>query len=347
MTAPQLNYPVNFVIPEDHLWEHVRQGKIEEIDEKKLSEYAVGTRNVWVGRTYFHLMQAVGNVSRSATPRKDAINVVAPRDFGRRDRRPDDFVVVPRCDSHRPMLANYRVVQCAAVPTDARTSYMPLWPQANIRPRDHEARSGVTRLAFKGRLSNLAPAFRSQEFIDRLSAIGVELVLDAFTGFQGDHDWGDYTDSDVTLAVRDKTYRDALHKPPSKLVNAWFGETPAIMGPEPAFQSIRKSPLDYVEVVTPDQVITALRDLRDNPKLYQAMIENGRQRRKDFTVESLTLEWARIFNERVGPLFEQWQRKSRVQKRLIWATMMIEEPISKRYYQYYITHGRRILDGVS
>ena len=138
-----------------------------------------------------------------------------------------------------------------------------------------------------------------------------------------------------------------MHKPPSKLVNAWFGETPAIMGPEPAFQSIRKSPLDYVEVITPDQVITALRDLRDNPKLYQTMIENGRQRRKDFTVESLTSEWVRIFNERVGPLFEQWQRKSRVQKRLIWATMMIEEPISKRYYQYYITHGRRILDGVS
>ena len=339
-----LNYPVNFVIPEQYLWEDMRFGHADQIDEQKLSQYAVGTRNAWVSRTYFHLSSLGVDVTHSPTPDRTAINVVAPRDFGRRDRHPDDFIIVPRCDSHRPMLANYTLTQCAAAPENTTTSYMPLWPQANIRARDHVTRQGISRLSFKGRLANLEPPFRSQAFIDQLSAMGVELALDDFDALQGQHDWGDYTDSDVVLAVRNLTQRDALHKPPSKLVNAWFGETPAILGPEPAFRSIRQSDLDYCEVFTPEDVIAVLRKLRETPALFEAMIENGRKRREAYTVTQRAAAWVDVINTRAGPLFDQWQRKSPITRRLVWSSMMVTEPMSKRYYRHYIGRGQRILD---
>ena len=87
-----------------------------------------------------------------------------------------------------------------------------------------------------------------------------------------------------------------------------------------------------------------LRKLRETPALFEAMIENGRKRREAYTVTQRAAAWVDVINTRAGPLFDQWQRKSPITRRLVWSSMMVTEPMSKRYYRHYIGRGQRILD---
>ena len=343
-TFPErLRYPVHFVAPEAAIWPELRGESIGEIDGETLSARALDTLNVWVVRTFYELRRRGNDVTIAPAPRSHAINVAAPRDFGRRQRSPEDFVVIPRCDAHRQMLANFSLVQNPAIPAGIQQDWMAHWPQAGIRPRD-PGRTGLSRVAFKGRTINLDSAFRSPPFLERLGELGVRFENDAFEGLQGDHSWSDYREVDAVLAVRNLTVRDALHKPPSKLVNAWFADVPAILGPEPAYRALRESDLDYIEVRTPDEALAAIERLRGVPGLYAAMVENGRRRREAFTADRIAARWVHLLNTRAGPLFERWKRRPAAYRHLVRGAMFLAEPVSKRWYQYYIRNGRRILD---
>ena len=67
-------------------------------------------------------------------------------------------------------------------------------------------------------------------------------------------------------------------KPSTKLVNAWIAGVQALLGPEPGFQDIRQTPLDYFEVKTPVEVLNAIHRLRSQPALYEQMVSNGLKR---------------------------------------------------------------------
>ena len=103
-----------------------------------------------------------------------------------------------------------------------------------------EARGArVERVGFVGRERNLAPAFRSAQFRRELAQRGFTLVL-------RERPWWDYRDLDAILAVRDASPAKLRTKPASKLVNAWHAGCPALLGPEPAFEARRRSPLDFL-----------------------------------------------------------------------------------------------------
>ena len=344
MSSGNLRFPLNFVVPDGQLWPELQAGRYQDIDAALLARSGVGSLNGWVIRTYFHLLQRGEPVSISSVPDKNRINVVSPRDFGRRQRGIAPFILVPRADGHRPMLANFWLAQNQVGRPDRTHDSIPYWPQAGIRARSAARGDRLDQISFKGRLLNLDQAFQTPAFRGSLQRLGIFFKVDAFSGLLGPNSWENYTTTDAVLAVRNLTVYDANSKPASKLINAWFGEAAAILGPEPAFRALRKSRYDYLEVKTPQEALDALQHLKENPQIFRAMIENGRVRRQEFTEQATADRWIDLLNRRVGPCFERWQKTGHAAKLAFCGSAFLLEPISKAWYQHAIKHGRRLLE---
>ena len=163
----------------------------------------------------------------------------------------------------------------------------------------------IKNLVFKGRSWNLYHEFRSAEFRASLASLGVRLTIDDETDVELPN-WYDYRTADLVLAVRDLTEQDARTKPASKLVNAWLAGVPAILGPEPAFQELRESELDYLEVRSPSEMLDAIQRLKSQPGLYEQMIANGLQRAEEYSTDRMVQRWVEVLS--VGPSYEPFSQ---------------------------------------
>lgn len=342
-----LKHPVRFILTKpDALWPELRGRTDGRLAPEVLAKRCAGLENNWVIRTYLHLHEAgYQNVDIGVDFRADAINIPSATDFGIKKRMNDHFIVIPRADTAYPCMANFFIAQNDVVPPSRTHDNIQHWPQAGILVREHDKRNGVTQASFKGRTINLDPAFRSEAFVSSLAQLGVAYQQDSFDGVLGVHSWWDYRETDVVIAVRNLTIRDANNKPASKLINAWFGEAPAILGPEPAFRAIRQSDLDYIEVRSPNEALEAVRLLQNDADRYWAMIENGRRRRGAFTEEAITARWVALLNGRIAAAFEAWQARRSLSRAVSIGIGMVGHKAAKRYHRYYIRNGRRLLDG--
>ncbi|HIW78417.1 MAG TPA: hypothetical protein H9874_04635, partial [Candidatus Bilophila faecipullorum] len=154
------------------------------------------------------------------------------------------FAVVVQADRPVPALADMTVVQNALGGECSHRSYIPLWTQPGLIPRDPGRGDRLQTLAYLGSDQYepefvKAPAFRSA-----LRERGVTFV----NRFQGC--WHDYQGIDAVLAVRDCPPVVLGTKPASKLINAWTAGVPALLGLEPAYEELRRSPLDFLETPT-------------------------------------------------------------------------------------------------
>ncbi len=95
-----------------------------------------------------------------------------------------------------------------------------------------------------------------------------------------------------------------MTKPATKLYTSWLAGVPALLGPEPAFRALRRSDLDYDEILDLDGAMNALRRLRAEPERYAAMIENGHARREEHGVAALTETWRQLLWVTLPPLVE-------------------------------------------
>jgi hypothetical protein len=98
-----------------------------------------------------------------------------------------------------------------------------------------------------GGLANLAPELRESSWTQRVEALGLRWVAVGDTA-----DWNNYSEVDAVLAIRSFSQHKFNHKPASKLYNAWKAEVPAILGCESAYQTERKSELNYLEAASVD-----------------------------------------------------------------------------------------------
>ncbi len=337
-------FPINFVAPQSVVWPELHQWDGTPIDPLVLSKRSGGILHSWILRTYYELRTAGHDVGLSASPRKGAINFVSPRDFGRKQRRPDTFLVIPQGDAHPAMLADFRIFQNGLQNPDPASATIWHWPQPGILPRDPARQDQVSHLAYKGRLLNLDAAFRSEPFLSALQHQGMTFDIDAYDGLRGAHDWNDYRTSDVVLAVRNLTHYDARKKPASKLVNAWFADVPALLGPEPPFQELRSSENDYLEVRTPRDALEAITALRDNPDLYRRIVEAGRKRRQNFTPQALTQLWVDTITGPITESFIAWQATSKMHRFFKTASGILRENGSKARDRQQVLEGPRLLD---
>jgi hypothetical protein len=265
---------------------------------------ALGGLGGWIVQTYLQLKRRGHDVRIVSDFVRGAICVVHFAQLRIRDLTFDCYVVAVRADRPPVWICEERIVQNPEIAPGPRDHYVPYWPQPGLVPRDPARGCAVRRVGFAGRRRNLAERFRAPEFEAALNGLGLEFVL-------REERWWDYSDLDVVLAVRDGRPEFLATKPASKLVNSWLAGCPALLGPEPAFAALRRSPLDYVEVSTPERALAELRRLRDDPGVFRAMVENGRTRGREFDAEHVVRRWEQLLAGPVAEGYERWRERSR------------------------------------
>jgi len=217
------------------------------------------------------------------------------------------YVVVCQQDRPRPSICEQRVVQNRLNVLTQWDHFMPHWSQPDLKGRDPNRGDRVQNLVFKGRWYYLPEAFKNDQFVEQLKAIDIQFTTSPDYNVNLS-EWTDYAQADVLLAVRQRADLYLESKPPTKLINAWIAGCPALLGAEPAYQQLRRSELDYIEVNSPTDVIQALQRLKHEPKLYRAMIENGWQRAKEFTPDVLAERWRDLLAGAISTGYEAWSQ---------------------------------------
>ena len=345
---PQLDpigEPVYFLCEHMDRYRDVLDGVIPP-DANAVFERFRDARDSWSTQPFLQLLARGLDVHLTAKLVPGAINI-APYDQLRISARTyNSFVVCCRHDRGIPRIADAVIVQNEDNVYGANDYYLPHWPQPGLigRPRDR----GVTikNLAYKGRKLNLAPAFRSPEFIATLQNLGVTLAYSPDDEAARVRDCVDYQEVDVVLAVRDCTEYNLSIKPPSKLFNAWLAGCPAILGPESAYRQLRRTELDYFEVRTPEEVVRCIERLKREPGLYEAMVANGLERGREYTSDRTAERWRDLL---AGPImrdFKLWKASgvgASTLRRLSYPLHAAQHRMERRSFLHQIDHGPRPL----
>ena len=271
-------------------------------------ELQTGER-AWILQTWLRLRRAGHPVELSRTVPEDGLVVFHAKQtkelLRQRSRLRDAVLVGVRADNREPLIADFEILQNGFFADGRRRFSLPHWPQSGLVPRDPARGERIERIAYKGFAANLHPDFRTPAWTGFLQQEGIEWVVDA-VAFDGRNrrelDWPDFRTVDLALAVRPAERKQRRSKPATKLVNAWLAGVPALLGPELAFQELRRSELDYLEVATVAEAREAVLRLRRDPDLYRAMVENGRRRGAEFTFDAVAARWAELLFETIPAL---------------------------------------------
>jgi hypothetical protein len=339
-----LPYPVYFVT-KNPKWADVISGDpLPPIEE--LYNRCAKTNDIWSAQVYLDLKQRGLDVHLVAAPVPGQICVIPYYYLSRHDSLFKSYVVACHHDCAYPELCDERIVINRLRVRCERDHYLIHRPQPNLKPRSLGRGSEIRNVVFNGHVDSLHAPFRAAEFSEALQALGMKLVMNTECQTQFT-DWSDCTEVDIVLAVRNSTIYDVSAKPPLKLVNAWFTGCPAILGPEPAYQALRQSELDYIEVRTPEEAIAALKQLQDNPDLYLAMVENGFRRAQAFTLDSVQTEWRNLLAGAIAQGYERWCQQSWLHKSMIrpveYARRILAHRQEYKIYSRLIHEGERIL----
>ncbi|OLP18533.1 hypothetical protein BST81_09545 [Leptolyngbya sp. 'hensonii'] len=178
--------------------------------------------------------------------------------------------------------------------------FIPHWRQPGLIPRDPARGDRFESIAYFGHERNLAPELKSIAWQERLKAMGLVFKI------VGSQDWHDFSQIDAVLAIRGFNHNPYTDKPATKLYNAWCAGVIAVLGPESAYQAERQSPLDYLEVRTPEETLEVLQRLRDDSQLRRAIVAHGWERAKMVQPEQVVQRWEEMITEKLVPAYDRW-----------------------------------------
>ncbi len=266
----------------------------------------------WTLQTYLRLRNSGYPVEISNTVPTDGLVIFHPLaepifDCGLA-RRKNVILVGTRGDCRRPMIADFEILQNGCWADEKTRFFIPFWPQPVIIPRCRQRGSQVETVSFKGYDANVHPYYQSKGWRDWLEQNGIiwkhdSIPCELTEKSEIQADWYDYSDVDVIVAFRPAPDRgkklapDYTNKPANKLYNAWIAGVPAVLAQEYAYRELRRSRLDYIEIQKSEDAKVAILKLKNDPELYQAMVENGQERAKEFAVEQITNRWAEVLFE--------------------------------------------------
>ena len=324
--------PVHFVCPPEHVWAPLRDRPQEaRLTEADFARLAIQHVDVWIQMTFLYLRDHGDAVTFGEDFEPEAINIASNRDFGRATRDLESFVVVPRADYNHPAAANFVIHQNFLKPAGRRTGAVHHWPQPGLMKRDPARGTEVRTVAFKGHPLSACRFMRSEGFVEALEQRGLRFENDS--QLAGELHWADYRGVDILVAVRNMGRYRLAQKPASKLVNAWHAEVPAILGPEAAFQELRESELDYIEVRTQAETLAAIDRLANEPELYAAMVENGRRRARRLGDAQIRQEWIDLLNGPIRAEFDRWRRIAPGMRAAICRAKRLLSPASGAVYR--------------
>lgn len=282
---------------------------VEEVFPRFLGD----TTATWLLQTFIQLKRRGLNVHLVDRLIPDRICVSGIWQVGKRSLLGRSYNVVVQADCCRPPVADHIVAQN---PTGVLTDHDHLiyhWPQPGLIARKPDRGDRIENVIYRGTMNNLWEPLQAPEFTQRLASLGVQFICDNKDS-QDNRDryrlWKDYSNADLVLAMRDLTVYDERIKPATKLANAWISGVPAILGPESAYQDLRTDDLDFVEARTCDDVINAVRLLKENPLLYQAMRERAARRSPGFTTDAVAKLWRDTLAGSVTDGYRKWSRGS-------------------------------------
>jgi hypothetical protein len=210
-----------------------------------------GAQWSWIFQTFLYMKQAGLPVELVDRPVPGEICVVHFATTKNTIWAPTSFVVGIRADNSPLRMREIEIVQSPANLGGQNVFLIPHWPQPKLIPRDSARGDRIERISYFGGEGGLSPKFRSAEFVNALSDLGVELNL-CFDTTR----WHDYRETDLVLAVRNDLHPLLVNtKPVSKLVNAWKSGAVALLGNEPAFRAAGQAGKDYFEVNHPQEVL--------------------------------------------------------------------------------------------
>jgi hypothetical protein len=208
----------------------------------------------------------------------------------------------------------YAQLQVVQNPQDGKTLnnsyYIPLWRQPGLIPRNSQRENCLENVAYFGITSNLAPELKDPSWSRKLAELGLNWMIIPRNR------WYDYSEVDAIVAVRSFDQKDYTDKPATKLYNSWHAGVIPILGQESAFESERKTDLDYFEVNSVDQAIALLKDLKNNPQLCQQVRENGQKRALETSPENIVKQWRNFLTDVAKPAYENWCNYSSLSKQI-------------------------------
>ncbi|MBC7702517.1 MAG: hypothetical protein H7274_01045 [Rhodoferax sp.] len=281
----------------------------------------------WVLQTYLQLLAAGARVElvRELPAEGIVISHVECIEYGFRPS-PKMMLVSLLVDKdipspHAAMHVTHNPVQ--RLPLFLRQHYMPPWSQIGLIPRRAARGARFETVAFVGYPENLHPALACEGFARSLGNFGLRLVVPPPA------QWHDFSEIDVVLAIR--TFGCAerhLNKPALKLYNAWLARVPAVLGFESAYRIEGQSGVNYLEATNADEVLHALRQLRDQPQLRASLVFEGVKQITALSESHLRARWIDLLTARLLPLYSRWSRNplfrisfriaGAVRERLLW-----------------------------
>ncbi|MGQ4647712.1 hypothetical protein [Lyngbya aestuarii] len=219
--------------------------------------------------------------------------------------------------------AQLHVVQNPLETKTFRNSYyLPHWPQPALIPRDTARGDRFENIAFFGHKVNLAPELLHpywQQKLERLHLRWYPIINRNRWDSDREIDdrWHNYSEIDAVIAVRSLNQqqlylsKNYLSKPATKLYNAWLAGVPAILGSESAYQTEHRNELDYLEVSSLEDILSALQKLRDHRALRLAMIKNGQVRAQAICPSQITVLWRNFLENVAIPAYHCWCSQSR------------------------------------
>jgi hypothetical protein len=303
----------------------------------------ITNEDMFTVQTYVQLRRRGLDVRLVTDFPRGEICVVSGLDIRAAHRPYGSFVVGIRGDGHRPSLCDVIVAHNTEIlePGDV---WFPTWLQTGLIPRDPSRGDRIEHMEFKGDSDNLHAWFKDNAFRAELAQLGVSFDIADYDKSPTNR-WHDYRETDLLLAVRDLPVRDSDVKPPVKLLNAWAGGSPALLGPESGYRQLRRSPLDYLEVRTPEQVGNAVTLLKDQPRLYRAMIENGARRVEAFSDEATAQRWRDFLAGEVYHRFQKWSSSPRSVHVASFPFRVLDQRRQKAVSARRRTTGARLLTG--
>lgn len=291
----------------------------------------------WTLQTYLYLKD-YGFPCQLVTAMPDEGIVLSHRDFLDNSIQPSPklLIVCLRADVDRHPYAQLHVVQnpYQAIPKRFmelwQSYFIPHWAQSSLIPRNPQRGDTLENVTFIGNEVNLVSEFRGEFWYEQLDALGLKFQKKLT------HDsWHDYSDIDVILAIREFGRKNHFRgKPGSKLYNAWHAGIPAILGYESAFQAERKSDLDYLEATSLTEVVSSLKQLRDDKKLRHAMVENGWMRAKETQPDEMIKKWQCFLTNTAAPAYKNWCSMSPWQQEMFFKVRESFLSVRPIYYSF-------------
>ncbi len=164
--------------------------------------------------------------------------------------------------------------------------FMPHWPQPGLIPRDMGRRDTFKRIVFFGDENNLAAELKALQWHRELyNKTGATLEV------RGADRWNDYSDADAAVAICNFRGSRRLHKPATKLYNAWLAGVPFVGGMDSAYASDGLAGVNYLAVRSPNEALNAFVALANDSKLRQTLVQEGTRAAQAFTPESTARRW--------------------------------------------------------